>query len=83
MFCCMKCREEALSTYHKYECKLVDLFLSSGKYIIVVIIIITIIISIIIIVVITKYRRLVFAPQVRGVITIISTAAIALITFIK
>ena len=80
MFCCMKCREEALSTYHKYECKLVDLFLSSGKYIIVVIIIITIII---IIVVITKYGRLIYVPQVRGVITIISTAAIALITFIK
>ena len=41
----MKCREEALSTYHKYECKLVDLFLSSGKYIIVVIIIIAIIMA--------------------------------------
>ena len=72
MFCCMKCREEALSTYHKYECKLVDLFLSSGKYIITIIIII-----VIIIVVITKYGRLIYVPQVRGVITIISTAAIA------
>merc|ERR1719419_1048890 len=30
----MKCRTEALATYHKYECKLVDLFLSSGMSII-------------------------------------------------
>ena len=34
MFCSMKCRTAALSTYHKYECKLVDLFLSSGMSII-------------------------------------------------
>merc|ERR1712012_1291634 len=34
MFCSMKCRTTALSTYHKYECKLVDLFLSSGMSII-------------------------------------------------
>jgi len=34
MFCSLKCREEALSTYHKYECKLIDLFLSSGMSII-------------------------------------------------
>ena len=34
MFCCLKCREEALSTYHRYECKMVDLFISSGMSII-------------------------------------------------
>jgi len=34
MFCSLKCREEALNTYHKYECKLIDLFLSSGMSII-------------------------------------------------
>ena len=31
MFCSVKCRKAALSTYHKYECKMVDLFLSSGN----------------------------------------------------
>jgi len=34
MFCGMKCRTEALNTYHKYECKIVDLLLSSGMSII-------------------------------------------------
>lgn len=34
MFCSVKCRKAALSTYHKYECKMVDLFLSSGMSII-------------------------------------------------
>ena len=34
MFCCLKCRDEACNTYHKYECKLVDLFISSGMSII-------------------------------------------------
>lgn len=34
MFCSLACREIAMSTYHRYECKLVDLFLSSGMSII-------------------------------------------------
>ena len=34
MFCSLKCRDEACSTYHQYECKLVDLFISSGMSII-------------------------------------------------
>jgi len=34
MFCSISCRETALTTYHPYECKLVDLFLSSGMSII-------------------------------------------------
>jgi len=34
MFCSLKCREEATQSYHKYECKLIDLFLSSGMSII-------------------------------------------------
>ena len=34
MFCSLPCREAALSGYHKYECKLVDLFQSSGMSII-------------------------------------------------
>lgn len=34
MFCSLRCRDIACSTYHKYECKLVDLFISSGMSII-------------------------------------------------
>jgi len=34
MFCSVKCRTAALSTYHKYECKVIDLLLSSGMSII-------------------------------------------------
>ena len=34
MFCSLKCRDAACSTYHQYECKLVDLFISSGMSII-------------------------------------------------
>ena len=34
MFCSLRCRDIACSTYHKYECKLVDFFLSSGMSII-------------------------------------------------
>jgi len=34
MFCSYKCCKEANDTYHKYECKLIDLFLSSGMSII-------------------------------------------------
>jgi len=34
MFCCYKCWSEAMSTYHRYECKLIDLFLASGMSIV-------------------------------------------------
>ncbi|XP_066159311.1 SET and MYND domain-containing protein 4-like [Euwallacea fornicatus] len=29
-FCCGKCRDEAMSTYHQYECKYLDLLFGSG-----------------------------------------------------
>lgn len=29
-FCSVDCRDEALSTYHQYECKYLDLLIGSG-----------------------------------------------------
>lgn len=34
LFCSYKCRQEALSTYHKYECTVVDFLIASGMSII-------------------------------------------------
>ncbi|CAB4058311.1 unnamed protein product [Lepeophtheirus salmonis] len=34
MFCSMRCRKEALSSYHRYECKVVDFLIASGMSIV-------------------------------------------------
>ena len=30
LFCSLQCRDKALTSHHKYECKLADFFLSAG-----------------------------------------------------